>query len=168
MKLSTSFRAAYAYDNLLYIVAGRIIAQHRGKSWGDAVREKILAPLGMTGTTTSLAENAGNPDVASAHSKINGKVAAVKSMPVPNAVGAVGINTNAEDIAKWMMVLLDGGKIAGGIDKAAAMADKKTKGKYHDKIATGTAKAKDGLDKLDHKNDDIPDETPGASTTPQP
>ena len=110
---ATSFRASYAYDNLLYIVAGKIIAEKTGKSWGEAMHERILAPLGMTGTTTSLAENAGNPDVASAHSKINGKVAAVKSMPVPNAVGAVGINTNAEDIAKWMMVLLDGGKIAG-------------------------------------------------------
>jgi len=38
-------------------------------------------------------------------------------MPVPNAVGAVGINTNAEDIAKWMMVLLDEGRIAGVKDK---------------------------------------------------
>ena len=50
-----------------------------------------------------------------------------------------------------------GDNIAGGIDKAAAMADKKTKGKYHDKLETGTAKAKDGLDKLDGRDDDIPD-----------
>ena len=114
---ATSFRASYAYDNLLYIVAGKIIADKAGKSWGEAMHERILAPLGMSGTTTSLAENAGNPDVANAHSKINGKIAAVKSMPVPNAVGAVGINTNAEDIAKWMMVLLDGGKIAGAVGK---------------------------------------------------
>ena len=114
---ATSFRASYAYDNLLYIVAGKIIAEKTGKSWGEAMHERILAPLGMTGTTTSLAENAGNPDVANAHSKINGKIAAVKSMPVPNAVGAVGINTNAEDIARWMMVLLDGGKIAGVQDQ---------------------------------------------------
>jgi len=114
---ATSFRNSYAYDNLLYIVAGKIIADKAGKSWGEAMHERILAPLGMTGTTTSLAENAGNPDVANAHSKINGKIAAVKSMPVPNAVGAVGINTNAEDIAKWMMVLLDEGKIAGAKDK---------------------------------------------------
>ena len=114
---ATSFRNSYAYDNLLYIVAGKIIADKAGKSWGEAMHERILAPLGMTGTTTSLAENAGNPDVANAHSKINGKIAAVKSMPVPNAVGAVGINTNAEDIAKWMMVLLDEGKIAGVKDK---------------------------------------------------
>jgi CubicO group peptidase (beta-lactamase class C family) len=109
---STSFRSSYAYDNLLYIVAGKIVAQKSGKPWGETVRERILKPLGMNATTTSLAENAGNPDVANAHSKIDGRIAAVKAMPVPNAVGAVGINTNAEDIAKWMTVLLDGGKIA--------------------------------------------------------
>jgi CubicO group peptidase (beta-lactamase class C family) len=111
---ATSFRSSYAYDNLLYIVAGKIIAAKTGMSWGDAVRARILKPLGMSLTTTSLAENEGNPDVSSAHSKINGKIAAVKSMPVPNAVGAVGINTNAEDIAKWMNVLLAGGKV--GVD----------------------------------------------------
>jgi CubicO group peptidase (beta-lactamase class C family) len=108
---ATSFRNSYAYDNLLYIVAGKIIAQKSGKSWGDTVRERILKPVGMTTTTTSLAENAGNPNTANAHSKIDGKIAAVKAMPVANAVGAVGINTNAEDIARWMTVLLDGGKI---------------------------------------------------------
>jgi CubicO group peptidase (beta-lactamase class C family) len=108
---ATSFRNSYAYDNLLYIVAGKIIAQKSGKSWGETVRERILKPVGMTTTTTSLAENAGNPNTANAHSKIDGKIAAVKAMPVANAVGAVGINTNAEDIARWMTVLLDGGKI---------------------------------------------------------
>jgi CubicO group peptidase (beta-lactamase class C family) len=108
---STSFRSSYAYDNLLYIVAGKIVASKSGKTWGETVRERILNPVGMTGTTTSIAENAGNPDLANAHSKIDGRIAAVKTMPVPNAVGAVGINTNAEDIAKWMRVLLDGGRV---------------------------------------------------------
>jgi CubicO group peptidase (beta-lactamase class C family) len=108
---ATSFRSGYAYDNLLYIVAGKIIAAKTGKTWGQAVHERILGPLGMTSTTTSVADEAGNPDVANAHSKIDGRIAAVKAMPVPNAVGAVGINTSAEDIAKWMRVLLDGGKI---------------------------------------------------------
>jgi CubicO group peptidase (beta-lactamase class C family) len=111
---STSFRSSYAYDNLLYIVAGKIIAAKSGKSWGETIRERILTPVGMATTTTSLAENAGNPNVANAHSKINDKIAAVKAMPVPNAVGAVGINTNAEDIARWMNVLLAGGKLPAG------------------------------------------------------
>lgn len=110
---ATSFRNSYAYDNLLYIVAGKIIARKSGKSWGDTVRERILAPVGMNTTTTSLLENEGNPNASNAHSKIKDRITAVKSMPVANAVGAVGINTNAEDIAKWMQVLLDGGRVAG-------------------------------------------------------
>ncbi|MFC5513008.1 serine hydrolase [Massilia jejuensis] len=113
IKPATSFRNGYAYDNLLYIVAGKIIARKSGKSWGDTVRERILAPLGMNTTTTSLLENAANPNASHAHSKINGRIAAVKPLPVDNAVGAVGINTNAEDIARWMTVLLDGGRVAG-------------------------------------------------------
>jgi CubicO group peptidase (beta-lactamase class C family) len=121
---STSFRSSYAYDNLLYIVAGKIIAAKSGKTWGETIRERILNPVGMTTTTTSLAENAGNPNVANAHSKINEKIAAVKAMPVPNAVGAVGINTNAEDIARWMNVLLAQGKLAAG-DKAGTGANGK-------------------------------------------
>lgn len=113
VKPATSFRSAYAYDNLLYIVAGKIIAQKSGKSWGDTVRERILTPVGMRTTTTSLAENAGNPNTSDPHSKINDKIAVVKAMPVHNAVGAVGINTNAEDIARWMNVLLAGGRVEG-------------------------------------------------------
>jgi CubicO group peptidase (beta-lactamase class C family) len=112
IKPATSFRSAYAYDNLLYIVAGKIVAAKSGKTWGETVREKILAPVGMTGTTTSLAEGEAIADQSGAHSKINDRIALVKSMPVANAVGAVGINTNAEDIAKWMQVLLDNGRIA--------------------------------------------------------
>jgi MT0933-like antitoxin protein len=46
-----------------------------------------------------------------------------------------------------------GEKVADGIDKAAGVVDKKTKGKYTDKIETGRGKAKDALDKLDGKND---------------
>jgi len=108
---ATSFRSSYAYDNLLYIVAGKIIAAKSGKTWGETIHDRILRPVGMAATTTSLAQNARNPDVANAHSKIDDKIAAVKAMPVANAVGAVGINTNAEDIARWMNVLLAGGRV---------------------------------------------------------
>ena len=114
VKLATTFRGKYAYDNLLYIVAGKIIAQKNGKSWEQATRERILAPLGMDGTTTHVDEMLQSADYAAPHSKINGKTAAVKPMPVQNAVGAVGIQTNAEDIAKWMQVLLDEGRMENG------------------------------------------------------
>ena len=113
IKPATSFRNSYAYDNLLYIVAGKIIADKAGKPWGDAVRERILTPLGMTATTTNVGAMLASSDYSAPHSKIGERIAVVKPMPVPNAEGAVGINTNAEELARWMNVLLDGGKLDG-------------------------------------------------------
>lgn len=111
---ATSFRSAYAYDNLLYIVAGKIIAQKSGKPWGETLRERIFTPLGMNLTNTSVADSLRNSNHSAPHSKIDGRITAVTPLPVPNAVGAVGINTNAEDIARWMTALLEGGAIPGG------------------------------------------------------
>ncbi|MBO1335815.1 antitoxin [Streptomyces sp. VRA16 Mangrove soil] len=45
-----------------------------------------------------------------------------------------------------------GDKIDQGLDKAAKMADDKTKGKYSDKIQQGADKAKDTLGKLSGSN----------------
>ncbi|MGW0119990.1 antitoxin [Streptomyces sp. NPDC003327] len=55
-----------------------------------------------------------------------------------------------------------GDKIDHGLDKAARMVDEKTKGKYSDKIHSGTGKAKDALDRIGHKDDG----TPGSGGTP--
>lgn len=51
-----------------------------------------------------------------------------------------------------------GDKIAGGLEKAGGLIDKKTGGKYSDKITQGVDKAKSALDGLDGKNDDIKDD----------
>ena len=114
IKPATSFRNSYAYDNLLYIVAGKIIAEKDGKPWGDAIRDRILAPLGMDGSTTSVAAMLASADYAAPHSKVDGKPVVVKPIPVPNAVGAVGLNTSAEDVARWMNLLLNDGMTPDG------------------------------------------------------
>lgn len=49
-----------------------------------------------------------------------------------------------------------GEKVAGAVDKAAELIDEKTGGKLGDKVDLGADKAKDALDSLDGKNDDIP------------
>ena len=53
-----------------------------------------------------------------------------------------------------------GDKISKGLDKAANVVDSKTKGKHHGQIDKGVTAAKNALDKLDGKNDDIADEPP--------
>src|ERR1035438_10049094 len=55
IKPVTSFRSAYAYDNLLYIVAGQLIPAVTGKSWDELVKDCIFTPLGMTNTFTDVA-----------------------------------------------------------------------------------------------------------------
>ena len=49
-----------------------------------------------------------------------------------------------------------GDKIAQGIDKAGSVVNEKTGGKHADKIGQATGKARDALDSLDGRNDDIP------------
>jgi hypothetical protein len=46
-----------------------------------------------------------------------------------------------------------GDRISHGLDKAAQVVDEKTKGKYSDRIHTGTSKAKDAMERLAHKGD---------------
>ncbi|GGK05385.1 hypothetical protein GCM10011583_41300 [Streptomyces camponoticapitis] len=60
-----------------------------------------------------------------------------------------------------------GGKIGDGLDKAAKTVDQKTKGKYSDKIESGTGKAKNALERLSHKDGDDTG-TPPSSPPPQP
>ncbi|MCF1594756.1 antitoxin [Streptomyces muensis] len=55
------------------------------------------------------------------------------------------------------------GKIHHGLEKAAKVVDEKTKGKYSDRIHTGTGKAKGAMDRLAHKGDD---KATGSSTPP--
>jgi hypothetical protein len=48
-----------------------------------------------------------------------------------------------------------GEKVGEGVDRAAELADDKTGGKHGDQLEQGSDKAKDTLDGLDGKDDDI-------------
>uniref|UniRef100_A0AAU3GPS2 Antitoxin n=1 Tax=Streptomyces sp. NBC_01401 TaxID=2903854 RepID=A0AAU3GPS2_9ACTN len=56
-----------------------------------------------------------------------------------------------------------GGKIEQGLDKAARTVDEKTKGKYSEKIESGTQKAKDAVDRLGQKDEGGTPPPPSAS-----
>ena len=56
-----------------------------------------------------------------------------------------------------------GETIAEGIEKAGKAVNDKTGGKHADKINKATGKARDALDALDGKNDDIPPPPPAAA-----
>ena len=47
-----SFRTKYAYNNSMYTIAAKIIEKYTGKSWDDALIERIFTPLEMKNSTT--------------------------------------------------------------------------------------------------------------------
>ncbi|HEX6644131.1 MAG TPA: serine hydrolase [Gemmatimonadales bacterium] len=112
--LSTSFRSAYAYDNVLYLVAGEVIEAVSGTSWEEFVERRILARVGMTGSSVRHSAAAAGGNVATTHARVDGKVQVIKPFDSDNTNPAGGINSSAADMARWMIVQLDSGRIAPG------------------------------------------------------
>jgi CubicO group peptidase (beta-lactamase class C family) len=110
--LATSFRSAYAYDNVLYLIAGALIEEVSGLTWEEFVASRILQPLGMTGSNVRHAEAAGGGNIATPHARVEGVVRPVKPFASDNTNPAGGINANAVDMAKWLVVQLDSGRVA--------------------------------------------------------
>jgi CubicO group peptidase (beta-lactamase class C family) len=50
LKPVSGFRTKFDYDNLLYIVAGEVLARASKMSWEDFIETRIMQPLGMTGS----------------------------------------------------------------------------------------------------------------------
>lgn len=114
LPLVRSFRSAYAYDNVLYLIAGEVIEAVSGLSWEGFVATWILAKVGMTDSNVRHSDATGGGNVAATHASIDGKVRPIEPFTSDNTNPAGGINTSARDIAKWMIVQLDSGRVAGG------------------------------------------------------
>jgi CubicO group peptidase (beta-lactamase class C family) len=112
MKPASSFRSHFAYDNLLYMTAGQIIPAVTGTSWDDYIGQHIFAPLGMNHSTVSNATYKPGDDVASPHSRVDGKLQVIPFEGLDNVGPAGSINSCAADMAKWAQVQLNRGKFA--------------------------------------------------------
>lgn len=111
MKPKYSFRSTYAYSNLMFITAGELIAAVSGKPYEDAVRERILQPLGITASNLSNSDLKPGVDYAWPHSRSNGTMKADDFENKDALVAAGGINASAADLAKWVIAQLNRGQI---------------------------------------------------------
>jgi CubicO group peptidase (beta-lactamase class C family) len=114
IKPESSFRSKYAYDNLLYMVAGQIIPAVTGKQWKDFIRERIFATVGMSDSTTSVADLHSGGNFATPHSEVENKLQPIPAAQIDNVAPAGAINSSVSDMAKWMIVQLAGGQLSGG------------------------------------------------------
>ena len=114
IKPATSFRSAYAYDNVLYSVAGELIQAVSGQSWEDFVSSRILSKIGMTGSNVRASMATRGDNEAVPHAEVEGTVRPITPFANDNVDPAGGINSSAADMAKWLIVQLDSGRVADG------------------------------------------------------
>ncbi len=107
LKPVSSFRSRYAYDNLLYLVAGEVIHAVTGVTWDDFVRQRIFVPLGMSHTNSSTAALIAARDVAAPHARADGKLVPIPQTDHDNNAPAGSINSCVSDLAKWLISRLD-------------------------------------------------------------
>ena len=114
LKPATSFRSEFAYDNLLYGVAGELIPAVTGKSWEDFVTERILRPAGMEPCAVLLGRSAEKDNIASPHAVVEGTLRPVAALEIPAIAPAGSIQCSVNGMARWVATQLAHGRTATG------------------------------------------------------
>ena len=106
-------RTRYAYQNAMYATAGALLAKQSGSPWDRFLRERLFAPIGMTGARTSVTQLSETPNVAAPHDMIDDTLRAVAHRNLDNIAPAGAVYAGAHDMAKWIRFLLDTGRVNG-------------------------------------------------------
>jgi CubicO group peptidase (beta-lactamase class C family) len=115
---SRELRAAFQYNNLMYMTLGLVVEKAAGIPWDAWVREKIFKPLRMDASGCSVPDYTAAAEAALSYrfgkdgfSAQPLPQPAAKLMFGPRASGSV--NTTAEDMCRWVTAHLEGGRVDG-------------------------------------------------------
>ena len=109
----SSFRTEFGYQNILYIAAGKIIEVVTGTTWEKCIQDSLLKPIGMDHSILSTADLDGTKIAAQPHNETkDGNLVPIDWINWDNVAPAGALITNVKDMAKWMTVKLDSGRIA--------------------------------------------------------
>lgn len=110
---SAPLRQLWQYNNFMFLAQGSLAEKLSGKTWEELIKEKIFTPLGMNASNTSMNDHQKAPDFSFGYREEDGKLIKMKFMNI-DAIGPAGsINSNAKDMANWVMMWINGGKFNG-------------------------------------------------------
>lgn len=122
IKPATSFRSGYAYDNILYIVAGELVSRVSGQPWESFVRTRIFQPLGMATAVSDEKDRFANPNRVQPHARLDPRLRGLgpqQVLPERDGLGQVGapaggLSWSAKDFARWIQGQLALGALPDG------------------------------------------------------
>ncbi len=102
------------YNNIMFAAAGEITAKTNNTTWEKYVPARIFAPLGMTNSNMSIKEMEKAKDFSYGYdynfdTKITRRL---PFRPIDDVGPAGSINSSANDMAKWIRFVMNGGTIA--------------------------------------------------------
>ncbi len=104
----------FQYQNLMFDAAGQIAGTVEGATWEDLLKSRILDPLQMNETNTSVATTLTSKDHSHGYQFVDKSKAWIElpMRDLPSVAPAGAINSNAKDMGKWVQFMLNGG-VAG-------------------------------------------------------
>ncbi|MFN3702820.1 serine hydrolase domain-containing protein [Thermomonas sp.] len=110
IKPAYGFRAGYAYDNLLYVVAGQVAAAAGGASYEELLRREVFEPLGLTGCRVGQFALKEAGSVAQPHGRDGDRIVRTRGdadiVPAIASAPAGGIRCTLRDMLTWANVWL--------------------------------------------------------------
>jgi len=108
---SKDFRSAYQYQNLMYLTVGYLAGELAGTTWEEAVRRTLFKPLGMSRTSTSIAELRKEADSARPYKKDDAEQVSEVPYYEDAALGPAGsANSCVADLIRYVQMHLNGGR----------------------------------------------------------
>ncbi len=105
IKPAYAFRSGYAYDNLLYVVAGQVAAAAGGASYEELVRRELFEPLRLAGCKVGEFDLAAAGSVAQPHTgSAEGTVPMRRDPPIVPVIASApagGIRCTLDDMLLW-------------------------------------------------------------------
>ncbi len=105
----------FLYQNIMFAAAGEIVAKVQKQSWETFVPSRIFTPLGMNNSTMSITQLAKAKDASFGYD-YNFDTKETRKLPYRELTPfapAGSINSTANDMAKWLKFVVNGGTIDG-------------------------------------------------------
>ena len=111
---SAGIREKYQYNNFMFMLQGMIAEKITGKSWEENISEKFFKPLGMSSSVLSIEALEKSSDAAYGYSLVKDSIIEKVDYYHIKAMSPAGaINSSVNDMAKWLITWINGGKFEG-------------------------------------------------------
>jgi CubicO group peptidase (beta-lactamase class C family) len=121
---TADLRERWQYNNLMFLTAGYLVETLTGRSWEESVRTLVFEPLGMSRSNFSVLESQKAQDFAWPYDERDGKVVKIPFRDITTIGPAGSINSSVNEMSRWVLVHINGGKLGDAqVIGAATLAD---------------------------------------------